>query len=404
MMRDRKVRNESWFPLAMIVILGVLLYVGLTHLSSIYGAVRSFLGYFRSVFIGCAIAYILNPLAVRFENGILHRIKRKKLRWILAISLSILCMVCVLALLLGMLIPQLIDSIMRLMENMDEYIDSLKEFADQWGLSEKLKLDDIISSSGDIMNRLIALVTDNLNNILSALAITGKSLVTTFISMILSIYLLASKTELKASGLRFYRALVPARHQEGILVFIKRCDAILVRYITFTLLDSLIVGSTNMIFMLAVKMQYAGLVSMVVALTNLIPTFGPVIGTVIGGFILLLINPVHALIFIIFIFILQTIDGYIIKPKLFGGTLGVSGLLILIAIVVFGNIWGVVGILLAIPLAAILDFSYKEEILPVLERHRKKRDELARSKATSDELVDDDDDYDPSEIREPADE
>ena len=401
-MRDRKVRNESWFPLAMIVIVGVLLYVGLTHLSSIYGAVRDFLGYFRSVFIGCAIAYILNPLAVRFERTILRKIKRRKLRWILAITLSFLVMVCVLALLLGMLIPQLIDSIMRLMENMDSYVASLMEFADQWGLSEKLKLDDIITSSGDIINRLIALVTDNLNNILNALAITGKSLVTSFISIILSVYLLASKTELKASGLRLYRALVPARHQEGILVFIKRCDAILVRYITFTLLDSAIVGTANVIFMLLFKMQYAGLVSMVVALTNLIPTFGPVIGTVIGGFILLLINPVHALIFIVFIFILQTIDGYIIKPKLFGGTLGVSGLLILISIVVFGNIWGVIGILLAIPLAAILDFSYKEEIIPVLERHRRKRDQLALSKTQSEDLADEE--YDPSETREPADE
>ncbi|MBQ1366728.1 MAG: AI-2E family transporter [Firmicutes bacterium] len=373
-MRNRKVHNESWFPLAMIVIVGVILYVGLTHLSSIYSAVRDFFGYFSSVFIGCAIAYILNPLAVRFENNFFHRIKKIKLRWILSITLSLLCMLCVLALFLGLLIPQLIDSIMKLMENMDGYIASLKELADKWGLAERLKLDDLISSSGAIINRLISLVTDNLNNILSALAITGKSLVTTFISLILSIYLLAAKRELKASGLRLYRALVPIRHQEGILVFIKRCDAILVRYITFTLLDSLIVGTANMFFMLAFNMQYIGLVSMVVALTNLIPTFGPVIGTVIGGFILLLINPVHALAFIIFTLVLQTIDGYVIKPRLFGGTLGVSGLLILISIVVFGNIFGMVGILLAIPLAAILDFSYKEEILPVLERHRKKKD------------------------------
>ena len=213
----------------MIVIVGVILYVGLTHLSSIYSAVRDFFGYFSSVFIGCAIAYILNPLAVRFETNIFHRIKKTKLRWILSITLSLLCMLCVLALFLGLLIPQLIDSIMKLMENMDGYIASLKELADKWGLAERLKLDDLISSSGAIINRLISLVTDNLNNILSALAITGKSLVTTFISLILSIYLLAAKRELKASGLRLYRALVPIRHQEGILVFIKRCDAILRR-------------------------------------------------------------------------------------------------------------------------------------------------------------------------------
>ena len=120
-------------------------------------------------------------------------------------------------------------------------------------------------------------------------------------------------------------------------------------------------------------MQYAGLVSVVVGFTNLIPTFGPIIGAAIGGLILLLVKPVHALIFVIFTLVLQTIDGYIIKPRLFGNTLGVSGLLILVAIVVGGNIFGVVGILLAIPFAAILDFSYKEAFLPWLEERGERR-------------------------------
>ena len=112
--------------------------------------------------------------------------------------------------------------------------------------------------------------------------------------------------------------------------------------------------------------------------TNLIPSFGPVIGAVIGGFILLLVNPWHALLFLGFTAVLQTLDGYVIKPKLFGDSLGVSGLLILISIVLFGNIFGVVGILLAIPLAAIIDFTYEEGILPLLEMRRAEMDaELA---------------------------
>ena len=117
-------------------------------------------------------------------------------------------------------------------------------------------------------------------------------------------------------------------------------------------------------------MQYVGMISVVIAVTNLIPTFGPIIGGLIGAFILLLINPLHALIFIIFTMVLQTLDGYVIKPKLFGNSLGVSGLLILIAIIVGGKMFGVVGILLAIPFAAIIDFVYKDYLLSALEKKK----------------------------------
>ena len=109
-------------------------------------------------------------------------------------------------------------------------------------------------------------------------------------------------------------------------------------------------------------MPYSILISLVVGITNLAPTFGPIVGGIIGGFILVLVNPFYALWFIIFTVILQTIDGYILKPKLFGGSLGVPGVWILISIIVGSRILGVAGILLAIPFAAIVDFIYHDLI------------------------------------------
>ena len=133
----------------------------------------------------------------------------------------------------------------------------------------------------------------------------------------------------------------------------------------------MIVGIANAVFMQLMGMQYVGLVSIVVAVMNLIPTFGPFVGGVIGGLVLLLVNPLHALIFLIFTLLLQTLDGYVIKPRLFGKSLGISGLMIIAAIVVGGKIMGVVGILLAVPLAAILDYLYTDYLLPALEKRRK---------------------------------
>jgi predicted PurR-regulated permease PerM len=111
----------------------------------------------------------------------------------------------------------------------------------------------------------------------------------------------------------------------------------------------------------------------VVGVTNLAPTFGPIVGCVIGAFILVLINPVQALVFILFTILLQVLDGYIFKPRLFGATLGASPIWILIFIIVGGRIFGVWGILLAIPAASILGFVYNEMIVSRLEDRRKMR-------------------------------
>lgn len=131
-------------------------------------------------------------------------------------------------------------------------------------------------------------------------------------------------------------------------------------------------------------MQYVGLVSVVVGVTNLVPTFGPIVGGVIGVFILLMVKPWHAVIFLIFTLILQTLDGYIIKPKLFGNTFGVSGLLILLAIVIGGKMFGILGILLAIPFAAICDYVYREIVIPQLEKKRKEPNKKNKKKNAED--------------------
>ena len=126
--------------------------------------------------------------------------------------------------------------------------------------------------------------------------------------------------------------------------------------------------------MLVVGMPYVGLVSFVVAITNLIPTFGPIVGGVIGAFALVLVKPWYALAFLVFTLVLQTLDGYVLKPRLFGSSLGVSGLWILIGVIVGGRIFGVIGILLAIPGVAILDFIYRDYLLPWLEKRRRRID------------------------------
>ena len=367
-----KLKNAKWYPYAVALCIAVALYVILTHLAPILGGVRTFLGYFASILLGCVLAYLLNPLARFYQRKVFKKVRKESLQWTLSIVLTVVTLIAFLVLLLGTLIPQLVGSISTLIDNMDSYLVSLQRMTDRMWISEMLKLDQLVDASGSIVNQLMNVLKDNIEAILTVSLSAGKGLIRWAIALIMSIYLLAAKSSLKEGAKRLTHALTTEKRYQNTIVFFTRCDKILSQYIVFSLLDALIVGVINAIFMLCLGMQYIGLVSLVVAVTNLIPTFGPIIGCVIGGFVLLLVNPMHALIFVIFTLVLQFLDGYIIKPKLFGNSLGVSGLLILAAVIVCGNMFGIIGMLLAIPLAAILDFIYREELLPALEKKRER--------------------------------
>ena len=369
-----KLRDQKWYPYTVAACIAVAVYVALTHLTTVFDVVATFLGFFSAPLLGCVIAYLLNPLAMFFQRRVFKSMKKENLRWLASIVLAVLTLVLFLALILSTLIPQLVESITMLAYNMDGYISTLVQLSHTWGITEYINLDEFMGTSGNLMSRLLKIAGDNMQNILSVSVTAGRGLVLWGLAFMLSVYLLASKESIKNGAKRFLQAVLPEKRYRTAMGFLTRCNGILQRYIVYSILDALIIGGANAVFMACFGMQYVGLVSLVVAVTNLIPTFGPIIGAGIGGFVLLLVNPLHALIFVAFSIILQTLDGYVIKPKLFGNSLGVSGVLILVSIIVCGNMWGIVGILLAIPLAAIIDFVCRDAIMPQLEERRRRLD------------------------------
>ena len=146
----------------------------------------------------------------------------------------------------------------------------------------------------------------------------------------------------------------------------------------YDLLDGVIIGFSNGIFMKVAGMPYAVLLSMLVGVANLVPTFGPFVGGAIGALILVLVNPWYALWFLLFTFFIQMVDGYILKPRLFGDSLGVPAVWVLISIIFFGRIFGMIGVVISIPLAAILTYMYRSWIMIKLEK-RRESNELQRS-------------------------
>ena len=381
MSRKTPFNQRPWYPYAVAACIAVTLYVVLSHLGVIWGGITTFIGYFSTVILGCILAYMVNPLARMYEKRVFKGVKKEKVRIALANALAFVTVLVFLGFVLGLVIPQFIDSVTTFAGNLDGYASSLYAWLIAHGITNlPFDLDKLIDSSESTLSAILGMLSTNIDQIISAAGDVGKGALTWLIALLLSIYLLAAKDRLKGGALKLMRELLPDGRYESALHFFQRCDVILNRYIVFNLLDSMIVGVANAIFMAILGLPYVGLVSVVVALCNLVPTFGPIVGALIGAFFLVLVKPWYALAFLIFTVVLQTLDGYFIKPRILGDSLGVPPLWILVGVIVGGAMFGIVGILLAIPAVAIIDFLYHDYFQPWLA-HKGPR---ARAEAKAD--------------------
>lgn len=370
-------KDGKWIPYTIAACTAVVLYVVLAHMGTIFNALGVIWGFILPVVLGAIIAYILNPLAKWLQRKIFYKIKSEKSQWMWSVITALVVLVLVIVLLFMALIPQLANSIMTLVSNIDNYAKSINKFLDRvtdFLGKHNLDASSLEQSVQNMINNLVDSLPSRLTKIVTASKSLGSNLMSWLLGFVLAIYFLMDKSAQTRGLKRFFHAILPQKSYNGFIRFCTRSDKILVRFISCEILDGVIVGVVNFIFMVIFGMPYTVLISVIVGVTNLIPTFGPIIGMVLGGLILVLNKTWYAVAFVIFSFILQTIDGYIIKPRLYGDQLGVSGVLILIAIIVGGRIFGMVGILLGIPFAAIAVFVYDEYLIPRLEARKKAKE------------------------------
>ena len=371
--------EKRWFAYSVSLCIVVIFYFLLKNIPFIAKGIGVFISFLSPVIYGLVIAYVLNPLVKLFERKVFCKVKNEHGRRNLSIFLSLVAIIAGIVLLLVALIPQIVKSVQTLIANMSTYIEGLQSLLsdlEKFAASKNVDISDATNMGDNLLNTLLGIIPSEPGNIINVSVDIGKGIFNGVISVILAIYFLADKKNMQAAFKRLMHAILTDKAYRAAGDFWYRCNNILIRYIVFDLLDGLIIGAVNWIFMLIAGLPYGAIISVVVGVTNLAPTFGPLVGAVIGGFILVLVNPWYALWFIIFTIILQTFDGYILKPKLFGGTLGVSGVWILVCIIVGGRMFGVAGILLAIPFAAIADFVYTD----MLEKREKKLAEAKERK------------------------
>ncbi|MBQ3796440.1 MAG: AI-2E family transporter [Butyrivibrio sp.] len=369
-----RLKKKKWISYTIATCSAVVLYIILSNLYIISEGLNSFYTFIKPIVVGVIIAYLLNPLAKVFDLHVFKKIKKESARWTLSAIVAIFVILLAIVLLFVALIPQLIDSVSTFINSVGGYVDSLQKLLRDFEAGTTL---DIFNNIADVSDRILTNIKDyftyNMGNVLNTSANIGKSVMDLVLGFILAIYLLLDKKR-TSGGIRKLLGLImkPERYVAAGDIF-RRSNDIIIRYISFDLIDGIIVGVVNLIFMLIMGMPYAVLISVVVGVTNLAPTFGPIVGAIIGGFVLVLVKPWYALAFLLFTVGLQIVDGYILKPKLFGDSLGISPLMILVAIILGGRLFGVGGILLAIPFAAILDFVYRDFVIKRLEEKRSTR-------------------------------
>lgn len=371
--------KKRWVSYSIATCSAVLFYMLLSHLPEILQLFGNLYGFIKPVVVGAVIAYIFDPLARTFSGSIFKKIKSEKTKWKLSVATTIVVIIAAVVLLFVALIPQVADSVSTFASNLGAYIASSQQLLEGFESQSGNKIFGIdISGIADLGERALDNISkyftdqENMQSILNGSVSAGKGFFDSVIAFILAIYLMLDKHRLLNGISRVMNLILREKTYVNAGDFLSRCNQILIRYISFDIIDGVIVGVINFIFMLIAGMNYSVLISVIVGITNLAPTFGPIVGAIIGGFILVLVKPWHALWFLIFTIILQTIDGYILKPKLFGESLGVSPLMILISIILGGRLFGVIGILLAIPFAAIIDFVWKDYCLKKLEERKLK--------------------------------
>ncbi len=373
MKKIKKLLKKQWFANTVALCAAVLFYVILVNLGPIFSGIGSFLGIFSSIFVGVVIAYFVNPVVNFIEDKILAKVQKKSLRHNLAVVISLALIILLIVLLFVALIPSFVESIISFIGNVDTYITNTEDFLDQFAsllATFHMDISDVTSRVTDLVQSVLSELPNRLASIANTSYNVGVGIGNVLLGIIFSIYFLLGKEQLIGSFVMLRDLLIKEDVVKKQAVFWTRCNDILLRYVGYDLLDGLIVGIVNAILMAIFGMPYIALVSVIVGVTNLLPTFGPIIGAVLGGLILVLNNPIQALFFLIMTVVIQTIDGYILKPKLFGNAFDVPAVWTLIAIVVGGKIFGVVGIFLAIPFAAVVAFVFREFIIPRLQERK----------------------------------
>ena len=359
-----------------LVIIAIIAYWILNHYQIVLSLLSKLLSVLMPFIIGCMIAFVLNVLMIRIEKQLSKVIvnpKLKILKRVLSILGSIALVVGVVAIIIILIIPELVSAIKVIALSLPEVIDNLQNWTDSHSiylpqLENLINQIDVESLGNELSKFAKTEFSGVLDSTIDILAVIVNGIVNFVLGLVFAIYISMSKETLKDQTKRLINAYLPSKVADNIFEVARLSRTTFSNFIIGQTVEAFILGALCTIGMIILGLPYAPMVGSLVGITAFIPIIGAFIGGAIGAFMIFTIDYMQAFIFIIFLVILQQLEGDLIYPRVVGSTIGLPSIWVLFAVTVGGSLWGITGVLLGVPIVSVIYSLVKIQV-----KNREKR-------------------------------
>ena len=372
--------RETMKKLMLLIAFTILLLVGVQRLDAVFGALRFLWGIGFPFALGGAIAFILNVPMTALEHWLFPEEKmgksklKRKLARPLSMILAILLVIGVIALVIFVVLPELGTTVVGLGASVEAFLPKAQEWLEDifqnneqivaWIEARELNWEKAVETAWNFFR-------SGAGSVLSSTMTVAKTIISAvtnfFIGFVFACYVLLQKEKLGKQSRKLLRAIFPKKQVEYILHVCSLSHRTFSSFITGQCMEAVILGAMFFVAMSILRFPYALLVGVLVAFTALIPIFGAFIGCVVGAFLILMVSPAQALGFIVLFQVLQQIEGNLIYPRVVGNSVGLPAIWVLVAVTVGGNLMGVLGMLIFIPIVSVLYALLREWMYGRLE-------------------------------------
>ena len=364
---DLELNKRNIKRIMLLIAFAALLYWGLNNLSWLSGILSGLLSLLSPLLLGICIAFVLNLMMAALERLWDRALAkwsspwRGKLKRPVCLTLTMVLFVGIIFAIFFILIPRLEEAGSTLAANIPTYVDqfqawwkSLSDFADSHGVT----LPELTLSAEQVRDTITGFLQERGDSVVNTtLNITSSivgALVNILLALVFSLYMLAQKETLLAQSKRLLRRALPRRAADKLLAVLHLTNNAFSSFVTGQVTEAVILGTLCCLGMLILRLPYALPVSVIIAALSLIPIFGAWIGAATGAFLIVFQSPIKALTFLIFLLILQQVEGNLIYPRVVGKSVGLPGLWVLAAVTIGGGAFGILGMLLGVPVCSVV--------------------------------------------------
>lgn len=369
MKKDKKWNQLTYKNILWIITYTILLVLAILRLDVLLQGVKLVMSLIKPFVIGFALAYVFSIPMRFFQRKLPTNIKKG--REALAAILALICIIVLLTFVISVVVPQLVDSITMLIEEFPAYAKATETtflkymrmynldhaFIEQWNIYSKQIEQTVLAIAKSIVPMIMGL---------------AGGFVATLTDIVLALVSAIYFTLTKDTLLKNIKKVAYAYMDEKVYVYsgsvMQLSDTTFSNFISGQLVEALIIGVLCYIGAIVLRLEYAPILAVIIGCTNIIPIFGPIIGTIICSILLLFVNPMHALVFVIFGVVLQQFESNLIYPKVVGSSVGLSGVWVLLAVSVGGGLFGPIGMILGLPVFAIIYRLFADEVQRRIEK------------------------------------